>query len=195
MSELTIIEYLTLDGVAQAPGHATEDTDAGFPHGGWAGPHLPDHRQYGTPTYQTAAAFLFGRRTYELWLAHWPGVTDPDDHIATALNARPKYVASTTLTEATWPGTTIWSDRIPERVIDLKTRLDGDIVVAGSTNLARTLIGHDLVDSYQLWLHPVTVGPGKRLLDATSGRQELRLVTTVTTRTGLVILTYERSRS
>ncbi|WP_109505745.1 dihydrofolate reductase family protein [Nocardioides speluncae] len=101
MSTLTVIEYVSVDGVAQAPGHAGEDTDGGFAHGGWAGPQLADHREYGTTLYQNAGAFIFGRRTYELWQPHWSAVTDPGDRIAAALNDRPKHVVSTTLTEVT----------------------------------------------------------------------------------------------
>jgi dihydrofolate reductase len=193
MSTLVLVEYLSLDGVAQAPGHDQEDQDGGFVHGGWAGPHLPDHREYGTELYQNASAFVFGRRTYDIWLPHWPNVTDPHDHIAHALNTRPKYVASTTLSEATWPGTTIWTDHVPEQLTRLKNDVgDGHILVPGSTDLARTLIEHDLVDAYQLWIHPFILGAGKGPF---SGRldqkRDLRLVTCTTTRTGLAVLTYE----
>ncbi|WP_109507534.1 dihydrofolate reductase family protein [Nocardioides speluncae] len=194
MASLTVIEYLSLDGVAQAPGHEGEDTDDGFRHGGWAGPHLADHREHGTVTYLSASAFLFGRRTYDIWVPHWPAITDPADLIAGALNSRPKYVVSTTLAEASWAGTTIWPDRIPDRVAELKKQHECQIVVPGSSNLAHTLIEHDLVDTYQLWYHPVVLGGGKRLFGGGPGPlTTLRLTTTTVTATGVAILTYDKT--
>lgn len=186
---LLVIEYLSVDGVAQGPGHEGEDPDGGFTLGGWAGPHLPDHREYGTATYQNASAFVFGRRTFELWRPHWSQVTDPDDHIATALNTRPKYVVSTTMAEPDWAGTTVLDSA--EQIGELKHG-PGPIVLAGSTQLAHTLIEHDLVDVYQLWIHPFVLGGGKRLF-ASSPPRDLRLISTCTTRTGLAILTFERT--
>jgi hypothetical protein len=87
MRELVVIEFMTLDGVVQAPGHAGEDTDDGFAQGGWTQPHMIDHRQFGAAEYVQAGDFLFGRRTYQIWLPHWSTVTDPDDSIAVALTA------------------------------------------------------------------------------------------------------------
>jgi dihydrofolate reductase len=194
MSTLLVIEYLSVDGVAQAPGHDGEDPDNGFALGGWAGPHLEDHREYGTTRYQNASAFLFGRRTFELWRPHWSQVSDPDDHIAAALNTRPKYVVSTTMEEPAWSGTTVLAGDIPEQVGELKLKHGpGPIVLAGSTQLAQTLIDNDLVDAYDLWIHPIVLGTGKRLFEPPlSPQQDLRLVSTCTTRTGLMILTFER---
>ena len=97
MRKLAVIEYVSLDGVVQAPGHAGEDPEGGFVHGGWTGPFMADHRRYNTQLFPTAGAFLFGRRTYEIFAEYWPTVTDEADRIAGALNSRPKYVASTTL--------------------------------------------------------------------------------------------------
>lgn len=188
MRNLVVIQYVSLDGVVQGPGHADEDTDGGFAQGGWTGPFMPDHRRYGTDIYRTAGAFLFGRRTFEIWLDHWPKVTDPDDHIAHALNSRPKYVASGTLHEATWAGTTIIRDGLAAAVKDLKRQPGGDIVVPGSGELIRSLTREGLVDRYQIWLHPVAVGGGKQLFDQ---RTDLELMDARTTVTGLVILTYE----
>jgi dihydrofolate reductase len=194
MRKLVVIEYLSLDGVVQGPGHEGEDEDNGFRLGGWTVPHMADHREYGTPVYQGASAFLFGRRTYDLWLPHWSKIADPDDHIAAALNGRPKYVASTTLREAEWARSTIWPDRVLERVAELKAQPGGDIVVAGSSSLAGELIRHKLVDTYHLWFHPVILGEGKRLFPADSAAQlDLRLTSTTVTRTGVAILTYEKT--
>lgn len=191
MRQLIVIQYVSLDGVAQAPGHADEDREGGFDHGGWTGPFMQDHRRYGAPLYRGAGAFLFGRLTYEIWLEHWPQVTDPDDDIAAALNGRPKYVMSTTLSEATWPGTTIIRGGIVDEVIKLKDEPGGDIVVAGSSQLTQTLTEHHLVDRYQLWLHPVILGKGKQLFPHGSPRTDLKLIDSTLTSSGLAILSYE----
>lgn len=187
MRELVAIQYLSLDGVIQAPGHSGEDNDGGFTEGGWTEPFMPDHRRYATDLYRDAGAFLFGRKTYEIWLDYWPTVTDPDDHIAAALNRQPKYVASTSLTEASWAGTTIIRSDLAAAVKELKEEPGGDIVVPGSSELIHSLTREGLVDRYQLWIHPVAVGGGKRLF---AQRADLRLVDALTTTSGLVILTY-----
>jgi len=116
MRNLVVIEYVSLDGVIQAPGHAGEDHDGGFAQGGWTGGFMDDHRHYNSQLFPTAGAFLLGRRTYEIFAEYWPSVTDEDDRIADALNSRPKYVASTTLRDVTWPGTTILSGKIRDEV-------------------------------------------------------------------------------
>jgi dihydrofolate reductase len=94
---LVVVEYVSLDGVIQAPGHAGEDRDGGFAHGGWTGGFMADHRRHNSQLSPPAGAFLLGRRTYEIFAAYWPTVTDRRDQIAHALNSRPKYVVSTTL--------------------------------------------------------------------------------------------------
>src|SRR5215510_1816283 len=104
---LVVVEYVSLDGVIQAPGHPGEDRDGGFAHGGWTGGFMGDHRRYNSQLFPAAGAFLLGRRTYEIFAAYWPTVTDEGDQIARALNSRPKYVVTTTLRETAWPGTTI----------------------------------------------------------------------------------------
>jgi dihydrofolate reductase len=190
---LLVVEYVSLDGVIQAPGHVGEDSDGGFAHGGWTGPFMADHRRYNSRLYPTAGAFLLGRRTYEIFAAYWPTVTDETDQIALALNSQPKYVASTTPFEAAWPGTTVLTGDAAEQVAKLKQEPGGPILVIGSATLAQTLLAHDLVDEYQLWLHPVVLGSGKRLFDDRGGdRVDLRLVDSTTASSGLVILTYQR---
>lgn len=194
MRKLAVVEYISLDGVIQAPGHAGEDPDEGFAHGGWTVPFMAEHRRYNSQLFPTAGAFLLGRRTYEILAAYWPTVTDESDRIALALNSRPKYVASTTLRDATWPGTTVLSDDITEEVAKLKQEPGDPILVIGSATLAQTLLANDLVDEYQLWLHPVVLGKGKQLFDHNDSKPlELRLVESITTGRGLVILTYQRT--
>lgn len=191
MRELVVLNFVSLDGVVQAPGHHAEDTDGGFSQGGWTQPYMADHRDYGAVEYRQASAFLFGRRTYEIWVPHWSTVTDPDDVIAAALNRRPKYVATTTLAGVSWPGTHIIDGDLPAAVHDLKQEPGGPILVPGSGQLVHSLTAANLVDRYQLWIHPVAVGPGKRLFDQPTN---LRLTRSTTTPTGVVILDLQPTR-
>ena len=190
MRKLIAIEYVSLDGVIQGPGHAGEDREGGFEAGGWTGPQMPDHRRYNTESFQTAGAFLLGRLTYQIWAAYWPTVTDESDLIARALNQLPKYVASRTLQRADWKGTTVIRD-VPTEVARLKSQPGRPILVMGSSELAQTLIAHKLVDEYQLWLHPVVLGAGKKLFRDGGPAVQMKLVESRTSTSGLVILTYE----
>ena len=191
MRRVVVVEYVSLDGVIQAPGHSEEDPEGRFEHGGWTGPFMDDHRRYLSEEFQAAGAFLLGRRTYEIFAAYWPTVTDEEDEIARALNSLPKYVASTTLEEARWDGTTVIKSDVAKEIAKLKEQPGRDILVVGSSGLAQTLMHHDLVDEYRLWLHPVVLGSGKRLFREGAPATTLRLVDTKTTSSGLVILTYE----
>src|SRR5215813_6602947 len=194
---LAVIEYVSLDGVIQAPGHVGEDRDGGFAHGGWSSStaeFMADHRRYNSQLFPTAGAFLLGRRTYEIFAAYWPTVTNDTDQIARALNTRPKYVVSATLGEAAWPETTVLTGDVAGQVAKLKQEPGGPVLVLGSSQLVSALLAHDLVDEYQLWLHPVVLGGGKRVFDGSRGnRLDLRLVDSTTSGSGLVILTYQRA--
>jgi dihydrofolate reductase len=191
VSEVHVIEYMTLDGVIQAPGHAQEDTDGGFVHGGWTGPFMREHRRHVSAAFQNAGAFLFGRRTYDIFAGYWPTVTDDGDHIAHALNTLPKFVVTTTpLTTPTWSNTTAVTGDLDAEISILKARPGKPIVVVGSSQLVHYLTGHELVDQYQLWLHPRLLGRGKRLFDHNTPATALQLTDSLTTPTGLVILTY-----
>ena len=192
MRKLIVAEYVSLDGVIQAPGHAGEDAAGGFAHGGWTGPYMADHRRYNSELYQTVGAFLLGRLTYEIFAAAWPKVTDEHDQIARALNTLPKYVAFATMRpeQATWAGTTILNGA---EVTRLKQEPGRPILVAGSARLVQDLQRHDLIDEYRLWLHPVVLGGGKRLFADGAAPVTFRLVDGMTTRGGLALLTYERA--
>ena len=192
MSRLIAVECMSLDGVIQAPGHPAEDQDGGFEHGGWTSPFMAEHARYNTESFQAAGAFPLGRRTSEIWAQYWPTVSDADE-IARALNTEPKYVASTTLNRADWRGTIILRDGLPAEIERLKRHSGKPILMIGSSDLAQTLIEHDLLDGYQLWLHPVALGGGKRLFRDGNPAGRLRLIDSRTTRGGLVILTYERA--
>jgi dihydrofolate reductase len=191
MRRVILIEYMSLDGVIQAPGHAEEDRAGGFAHGGWSAPFMRDHGRYMREALNTMGALLLGRLTYEIWAEHWPKVTDPADEIAAMLNSVPKYLASTTLREGPWPETTVIDD-VATQVGDLKQQSGKDIVVIGSSGLAHSLIRDDLVDEYRLMIHPIVLGSGKRLFHDGAPRRALRLIEAATTSSGLATLVYAR---
>jgi dihydrofolate reductase len=190
MRKLVVAAYLTTDGVMQAPGGPQEDRDGGFVHGGWVVPYWDeDLSRLVTQLIQRAGALLLGRRTYEIFSSRWPSVID--DPVAARMQSLPKYVASTTLDNATWPNSTLLKGDIVEEVERLKGEAGGDIWVIGSWSLVQTLVGHDLVDEYHLWTFPILVGRGKRLFEGTIPSC-LQLLETRTSRTGVVISSYER---
>ena len=189
---LTIHSFCTLDGVAQAPGGPDEDRDGGFAHGGWSFPY--GDADFGATMagwFAHADAFLLGRRTYEIFAGHWPHVTDPDDPIATKLNALPKYVASSTLSSVGWHNASLLGNDVAAQIAKLKAQPGDELQVHGSGGLARTLIDHDLIDEYRLLVFPVHVGSGKKFFADGTTAGALRLVDTTTTSTGVIIATYE----
>jgi dihydrofolate reductase len=156
---------VTVDGVMQGNGGATdEDRRNGFERGGWArGVGDDETLAFITETYQRANAFLFGRRTYDLFSAYW-GTMDRGSHpIADALNTTPKYLASTTITDPQWADTTVLSGDLAAAIGELKAKPGGEVQVHGSGALIRWLLGHDLVDEIQLLVVPVVLGQGARL--------------------------------
>jgi dihydrofolate reductase len=189
---LTLHTFLTLDGVMQAPGGPDEDPSSGFTHGGWAFPFDDDDFGAAVSSWFTAAAaFLLGRRTYEIFSSYWPKVTDPENGVATKLNTLPKYVASTTLTSAEWSGTMVISGDVVAEVAKLKEQPGGELQVHGSGGLAQTLIDADLIDEYRLLFFPVHLGSGKKLFRDSAKAASLRLLTSTVTSTGVVIATYQ----
>jgi dihydrofolate reductase len=193
MRELVVGTFLTLDGVMQAPGAPDEDRSGGFAHGGWLVPYFDDVMgRMGVELTQRADAVLLGRRTYEIFAAHWPRIGD-DDPIAAKLNSVRKYVASTTLEAVDWTNSTLLDGDVAAKVADLKRQPGGEIQVIGSGALAQTLIEHDLVDEYRLWIFPVLLGSGKRLFEEGTVPAALELRDTTTSTTGVVIHTYRRA--
>jgi dihydrofolate reductase len=190
MRKLVVIEFLSLDGVYQAPGDANEDREGGFEHGGW-------QREYADEVLGRAAfagmaetdAHLFGRKTYEIMAAYWP-TAPADDPFARHLNTVQKYVASHTLERAGWPNTVVLDGDVPEQVAKLKDRPGKSIAVLGSGNLVRTLAEHDLVDEYSLSVFPIVLGSGKRLFEEEGRVRKLELVRSEVTTTGGLMLTY-----
>lgn len=194
MRKLTVSEFVSLDGVMQAPGGADEDTEGGFRHGGWQMGYFDDvaGERIGASMAQTGA-FLLGRRTYEIFASYWP--TQPDDNpFAKILNGLPKYVASTTLGEPlAWQNSTLLQGDVAKAVAELKEGEGGNIVVLGSGGLVQTLYENDLVDEYALMIHPIVLGSGKKLFREVP-RKPLKLADSVTTSTGVVMATYVPER-
>jgi dihydrofolate reductase len=179
MGKLTIAAFMTLDGVVQAPGHPDEDRDGGFEHGGWSFPHAGDDmRAVIAEAFGHADCFLLGRRTYEIFAASWPNFPDQNDPIAARLNTLPKYVVSSTLTNAEWQPSTIIRGDIAAAVTRLKDEYEREIQVHGSAALAQTLHAQGLIDEYRLFIEPVVLGTGKRLFEAGATPTALQLIET-----------------
>ncbi|MER5429486.1 dihydrofolate reductase family protein [Streptomyces sp. NPDC002588] len=163
MGKLVSTIFVTLDGVYQAPGGPQEDTRDGFEHGGWSFPYGDDDfGRFVGGVFGRVGAFLLGRRTYDIFASYWPKVTDPADPVAGKLNTLPKYVASTTLTDPEWAGTTVLGGDLAKEVTDLKERTDGELQVHGSGALVQSLLALDLVDTLHLLSFPVVLGTGRR---------------------------------
>jgi dihydrofolate reductase len=192
MGKVIVHTWMTLDGVAQAPGAPEEDTTGGFQHGGWHLPYFDDtSRKWVADRYAAAGGFLFGRRTFESLAGYWPHASEEEQVIAEPLNTRPKYVASTTLTEPlAWQNSTLLQGDVAEAVAALKRQDGGDLLVVGSTQLVQTLLAHGLVDELQLMIDPLVVGGGKGIFPADGMLRPLRLVDSKVTSTGAILVTY-----
>jgi dihydrofolate reductase len=193
--KLTTVTHVTVDGVMQGLGAADEDRRGGFERGGWAIPLFDDEAETVLgEAFQRADAFLFGRRTYEIFARSWGtgswGENEGDNAISLALNARPKYVASTTLTDPEWADTTVLSDDVAAAIGELKAKPDGELQVHGSGDLIRWLIDNDLVDEFTLFTYPVVVGQGTRLFPDAGPDTALELVESRATPGGVTIQVY-----
>jgi dihydrofolate reductase len=194
MRNLAVIDFLSLDGVMQAPGQPDEDTEGGFRHGGWALLYHDESLAESVADSMAATdAYLFGRKTYENFAAYWP--TAPRDIPFTDhLNNTAKYVVSKTLKNPDWYNTTVIDGDVADEVRRLKQQPGKNIAVLGSGHLVQTLIENDLVDEYFLTLYPLVLGGGKRLFRDDEQLRRLELVETRTTNTGGVMLTYRPAR-
>ena len=190
--KLTTMTQVTIDGVMQGNGAASDDRGNGFEHGGWArGKGDDETRTFITRTYQRAEAFLFGRRTYELFAGSWGSIDQMRAHpIGVALNEAPKYVASTTLTDPAWSGSTVLSDDLATSIADLKAKPGGELQVHGSGALIRWLLENDLVDEMTLIVIPVILGQGTRLFPETGPDRALDLVESRVDAKGVTIQVY-----
>jgi dihydrofolate reductase len=192
MPKVVVNEFMSLDGVAQAPGGADEDRSGGFEHGGWHLQYFDDLAQkFVLGGIMEAGGFLLGRRTYEIFASYWPNAPEEEQVIAEPLNTKPKYVASKTLSDPLeWQSSTVLGDDVGEAVAALKQEDSGDLHVIGSTQLVQTLIDHGLVDEFRLMIDPVTLGGGKRIFREDGSLRSLRLVEGQVTSTGAILATY-----
>jgi dihydrofolate reductase len=192
MRNLIVQEWIALDGVVQAPGAADEDPSGGFQHGGWHLPYFDDlSMKWVLENVTGAGGFLLGRRTYEGFAAHWPNASEEEQPLAEPLNSKPKYVASTTLTEPLeWRNSTLLRGDVADAVAALKGEDGGDLLVIGSTTLVQHLLGHDLVDEFRVMIDPLVLGGGKRIFPDDGTARPLRLLDSQVSTTGAIIATY-----
>ena len=191
MRKLVAVTQVTLDGVMQAPGGPEEDPSGGFEYGGWSAPHFDDVLgQAAEEAFKKPFDLLLGRRTYEIFAAHWPY---DEGTIADRLNSATKYVASRTLeAPLDWSNSTLLDGEVETAVPALK-REDGlDIHVIGSSELLRTLLEHGLIDEFRLWIFPIVVGHGKRLFHGDVAAAGLELDESTVSTTGVIAATYRR---
>jgi dihydrofolate reductase len=189
MRKLIVNTFMSLDGVMQSPGGPDEDPTGGFTLGGWGANYFDDEmmeRVAESGPYE----LLLGRGTYEIFAAHWPYDEGP---IADQLNGTRKHVASTTLERVEWNNSTLIEGEVPEHVTRLKAEDGPEIQVHGSPGLIQTLLEHDLIDEYRLWIFPLALGTGKRFFGAGTIPVALKLVESKTTKTGVTINSYERA--
>jgi dihydrofolate reductase len=187
MRKVIVNEFVTLDGIAQAPGAADEDTDGGFEHGGWHLRFMEDElaQTWVLGNIVEAGGFLLGRRTYEIFAAYWPNAPEEVQVIAEPLNTKPKYVVSRTLSDPLeWQNSTVLQGDVAEAVAALKQEDRGDLSVIGSLELVKTLIEHDLVDEFRLMIDPLVLGSDDGAL------RPLRLLDSQVTTTGAFLATY-----
>lgn len=189
---IVVNEFISLDGVIQAPGGAEEDTDGGFVHGGWSVPYF-DPEAMGSAigaTFDRAHALLFGRRTWQVSATAWP--ERAGDPFADRINAMPKHVASHTLTPAdlTWNTSLLPAADTIGAIRKLKAETGGDLLVYGSPTLVQQLLANDLVDELNLMIEPIVLGGGKRLFPDDGEARPLKLVSAQTSATGVQICTY-----
>ncbi len=188
MGRIVVTEFVSLDGVVQAPGGGEE-----FEHAGWSFEinRGDEGDKFKLDETMSAAALLLGRVTYEGFAAAWPG---REGEFADKFNNMPKYVVSSTLENPEWNNSTVLKGDVAAEVAKLKESQDGDIVVHGSPSLVQTLVEHDLVDELRLMVFPVVLGTGKRLFGETSDKKTLKLADSKIVGDGVAILTYEPAR-
>ena len=198
MRKVIVNEFMSLDGVVQAPGGEEEDPSGGFAHGGWHMRFMEDERaqQWALGSIVEAGGFLLGRATYEIFAAYWPNAPEEEQVIAEPLNTKPKYVASTTLSEPLeWQNSTLLQGELAPAVAALKQGDGGEVHVIGSSQLVQSLIEHDLVDELRIMLDPLLLGGGKRCFPEDGKQRELRLADSQVTSTGAILASYRRAEA
>jgi dihydrofolate reductase len=196
MRRVIVQEWMTLDGVVQAPGAEDEDPSGGFKHGGWHLRYFDDASMaWVLDNLAEAGGFLLGRRTYESFASHWPDAPEEEQAVAKPLNTKLKYVATRTLTDPlAWEHSTTLKGDVAEAIAGLKQESGGDLLVIGSTALVGTLIEHDLVDEYRVMIDPLVLGGGKRIFPDGGVGRPLRLLDSQVTTTGAIVATYAAAR-
>jgi dihydrofolate reductase len=198
MRKIIANTFITLDGVMQAPGGPEEDPTSGFDYGGWSVNYWDEMMAKVLMDGLMAKPFdlMLGRKTYEIFAAHWPFVkNDPDKMNAMAadkLNGAKKYVVSKTLSKASWENSTLIKGDIVKEISNLKRQEGPEIQIHGSSDLIQTLLSHDLIDEFCVWTFPLTVGRGKRLFGRGSIPAGLKLLDCKVSKTGVIIATYSR---
>jgi len=195
MRRIVISEFVSLDGVMQAPGGREEDTSSGFKHGGWSFKFRDDQvPKYKLDELSASDALLLGRKTYEIFAAYWPKAKD-DVGFADKMNNLSKHVVSTSLKKVDWNNSRLIKSNVPEEVKKLKQQPGKDILVYGSAKLVNTLLRHDLVDELRLMVHPVVLGSGRRLFDDHAETLTvLKLAESKTFPSGIVLLSYHPAK-
>ncbi|HEX8065835.1 MAG TPA: dihydrofolate reductase family protein [Thermoleophilaceae bacterium] len=188
MRELVVNTFLTLDGVMQAPGGPEEDPSGGFEHGGWSFGYWDERmQQVMGESMSRPFDLVLGRKTYEIFAAHWPHSDGPG---AEPLNRATKHVASKTLTELEWENSRLIEGEVPDGVRALKDEDGPELQVHGSANLLQTLLEHGLVDELRLWIFPLVLGSGKRLFDGGTVPDGMELTSSQVSSTGVIMATY-----
>jgi dihydrofolate reductase len=189
MRKIVVNTFASLDGVMQAPGGPEEDPTGGFEHGGWSVPFWDDRMGQVMGEFMGKPFdLILGRKTYEIFAAHWPYSDEPG---AAELNRATKYVASKTLDRLDWENSKLLEGDVGEAVARLKEEDGPELQVHGSSDLIQTLIRHDLVDEFRVWIFPVVLGLGKRLFDEGAPPRTMKLVDSEVSSTGVVIATYQ----
>jgi len=194
MRKLVVLSFITLDGVMQAPGGPEEDPTGGFKHGGWVAGYFDDFLgKVMVEQMRKPFDLLLGRKTYEIFAAHWPYVKTKEDPIAAGINKAKKYVASKRLITLDWSNSELLKGDVAKEVKKLKEQDGTEIQVHGSGNLIQTLLKHDLVDELWLKIFPITLGRGKRLFAEGTIPGGFKLLESETSPTGVIIASYARA--
>lgn len=191
MRKLIAIEFVTLDGVMQAPGRPDEDSSGGFAHGGWISGYA-DPMLSSTIQAQMAMPFdlLLGRKTFDIWASYWPEHSDIWPNVSRAT----KYVASRTITAHNWRPCVFLGEELARNICELKEQPGPDLHVYGSANLLQTLLKHDLVDALWLKIFPISLGTGKRLFTDGTAPTAYKITDSKVSESGVIIANYERAR-
>src|SRR5467141_1631230 len=190
MRKVNVLEFVSLDGVIQAPGGPEEDTSGGFAYGGWISPHSDPVLSTAIRKQMNMPFDLFiGRRTFDIWAPYWPQHND----IWPAVNTATKYVASNTMTSSKWQPSVFLNGDVAKKVAELKQGEGPDLHIWGSGNLLQTLMKHDLVDNFWLMIYPITLGEGKRLFAEGTIPAAFKVTESIVGSSGVILVNYERA--